>query len=706
MLPFVHAQKEDFNVYDYWNYYGDMSNNLYEQLYAVAAEQVNRRKLQLSGLKTKDDWTRYQSGAKEKLQKTVGQFPAKTPLNPVITGKIKRDGFIVEKLYFESRPGYYVTAALFVPAGGKGKKPAILYCSGHSENGFRSDDYQTSIMNLVKKGFVVLAFDPVGQGERIQYLDGNGQAVFGPTHEHSYPGTQSFISGMPPANYFIWDGIRAIDYLLGRKEVDSQRIGITGRSGGGTQCACIAAVDDRIVASAPECYLTTFDMLLRSRGPQDAEQILMYALEEGFDISDLIAVRAPKPVLMITTTRDIFSIQGARDVFNENRAAYAAYGQPENLLMAEDDEEHVNTKKNREALHAFFQKHLGNPGSPEDEAVELFDEKDLWVTPAGQIQKYLPSETLFSLNEKQATAMLERLQAKRALSYPAFLKDLRQTAVRMTGYRKPAATAEFIFSGRWWRNGYAIEKYLVKGSGNYFIPLLRLLPAGDAKETVLLLDDRGKSVAVNEGLADGLVQEGFEVIVPDLNGIGELGGGYSGGDARIQDTPMNVWYAGILTRKTPLALRVEETGLLLDFINAVNDRERVVTGLSCGTLGAELLHAAAIENRFDRIVLLHPLYSFSSLVRERNYRTRFVMSAVPGVTGEYDLPDLCAAIAPRKTFLINPLNALDEKVDADLFNATYAIVKDRFTQTGHPQNFTVNTDAQDILREILRWLNR
>jgi dienelactone hydrolase len=704
IFPCTYAQN-DLDVYPYWTYYGDMSQNLYRQLYGVASRQLSERQSVISELRTKADWEQRQAKVKEMLRQIVGEFPDKTPLNPVITGKLTREDVTVEKLYFESRPGLYVTAALFIPTKRKGKMPAILYCSGHSGDGFRSDVYQKTILNLVRQGFIVLAFDPIGQGERYQYLNEEGEIILGPTHEHSYPGSQSFISGRSPANYFIWDGIRAIDYLISRKEVDPLRIGITGRSGGGTQTAYIAAMDNRVVAAAPECYITTFDMLLRSGGPQDAEQNLMYAPEKGFDIGDLIQIRAPKPVLMVTTTRDIFSIQGARNVFQESQAIYAVYGKPENLQKIEDDAGHAHTKKNGEATYAFFQRHLNNPGNPEELEVAIFDEKELWVTPNGQIQKFIPSETLFSLNEKYTNTLLVELQAKRA-DYPEFLKNIRAKAIEMTGYQKPEASKEYIFSGRSWRDGYAVEKYLIKGSGDYYIPLLRLLPKGQAKEMLLLLDDNGKSSAVTEGLGGQLAQKGYEVIIPDLSGIGELGGGYTRGDAFIQEAPLNVWYAGVLTHKTPLALRVEEIDAVVGFIREINNHSGKITGLACGTLTADLLHSAVIGEHFEKIVLVRPLVSYLSVVQEREYRTKFVMSAVPEVIGEYDLPDLVAAIAPQKVLMINPVNALDKQMDAST-NDTYDHAKAQYERSGHVQFMTVRSiQFQEVLPEIIQWLNK
>ena len=696
--------QEDLSVNSYWSFNGNMTNALYDHICTYAFTQINERRSYVGGLKTENDWVNRQAELKKTMGEIVGEFPPKTPLNPKITGTIKKDGFIVEKLYFESRPGFYVTAALFLPtaksgklpASQNGKLPAIIYCCGHSNNGFRQEGYQRSILNLVKKGFIVLAIDPIGQGERIQYFDAEGKSIFGPTHEHSYPGTQSFISGLSPANYFIWDGIRAVDYLISRKEVDGARIGITGRSGGGTQTAYIAAMDERILAAAPECYITTFDKLLRSRGPQDAEQILMYSLKKNFDLSDLIEIRAPKPTLMVTTTQDIFSIQGARDVFREAQNAYAAFGAPDNLMMVEDDAGHANTLKNREATHAFFQKYLHNPGDPKDEEVELFDEKELWVTSTGQVITSLKTvETIFSLNQKYT----DELVAKQ--NNPDYHNDIAKKAKLITGYNEPVLSKDFIFSGRMWRDDCAIEKYLIKGTGNYYIPLLRLSSGDNTGKVALLLDDRGKaSAAAKGGLADRLIQKGYQVYLPDLNGFGELSGGYIGGDALIQGVPLNIWYAGILTRKSPLAIRMEEIKIIVDFIKELG-RYGTLTGIACGTLSADLLHAAVINREFHQIALISPLLSYLSIIQEKNYHPKFALSSPAAVIGQYDLPDLVASIAPMKICILNPVNALDQPVYNNQFEKTYS---EAIKKYGNSRNLLIGINENDVFMKLDQWL--
>jgi len=707
LIPFLfgYAQQEDLLLNNYWLYNGSTNNALYEHIISKSFIQIEERWAHINELKTKNDWINRQTEARKIMGNIVGNFPEKTPLNPVITGTIKRDGFTIEKLYFESRPGFYVSSALFLPAKRK-KMPAIIYCSGHSADGFRQAGYQRTIMNLVKKGFIVFAIDPIGQGERIQYFNTNGESIYGATHEHSYPGSQSFVSGVSPANYFIWDGIRAVDYLMSRKEVDHTRIGITGRSGGGTQAAYIAAMEDRILASAPECYITSFDKLLRSKGPQDAEQVLMNSLEKGFDLSDLIEIRAPKPTLLVTTTQDIFSIQGARDVFNEAQKAYRALGAPKNLNMVEDDAGHASTKKNREALYAFFQKYLNNPGDSKDEEVEVFEKEELFVTPTGQVQTFLNGETIFSLNNKYSEKLLEGVQSQRE-NYSEFLKRIKDKAIKLTGYVEPTKPKDYIFSGRLWRDGYSIEKYLIKGSGNYYIPLLYMIPDKITRENILLLDENGKISAAEKGkLAEQLVQSGHCVAIPDLIDIGELGGGFKRGDAIIDGVPLNVWYAGILSKKSPLSIRVEEIKIIESFMKVLNYTSGNIVGVAQGTLTSDLLHSAVINVMFKKIVLIEPLISYESIVKEKNYRTKFIMSAVPAVIGQYDLSDLAASIMPTELLFVNPVNAFGTKVDSQTFEKTYSKVIDyRRKNDAGELSFSNQDNQSGVNGKILSWIN-
>src|SRR5450759_3655354 len=349
----INAQNELDVIKDKWLQYSDAPNSLYHYIADQACDLLAQRSVKITRLNSLSDWQQRQKWISETLLDIVGPFPVKTSLNAKITRIIDKESYKVEHIVYESQPGFFVTSSLFIPKGLKknSKSPSVIYCSGHSDNGYRSEVYQQVIMNLVRKGFIVFAFDPVGQGERSEYYDPDTRKsiVGGPDKEHSYSGTQAFIVGSSQARYMIWDGIRAVDYLLSRKEVDPARIGITGRSGGGTQSAYIAAMDDRIYAAAPECYITNFTRLLETIGNQDAEQNLFNEIIRGIDHADLLLVRAPQPALMITTTRDMFSIQGAIETEKEVKGIYKTYGKPDNFSRVEDDSPHASTKKNREA---------------------------------------------------------------------------------------------------------------------------------------------------------------------------------------------------------------------------------------------------------------------------------------------------------------------------------------------------------------------
>ena len=310
--------EEDLTVIQNWMLYSDAENGLYHHFRSEAFELLDARANAVAAIDTESAWRARQKSVREAIAEAMGPFPEKTPLNARVVGTLQKDGYRVEKIVYESQPSFFVTAVLFLPDEQNRAAPAILYCSGHYQDAFRAPAYQTMIVNLVRKGFVVLAFDPIGQGERLQYLDPvTGESRVGsPTKEHSYPGAQQLLLGRAPARLMTWDGIRGIDYLVSREEVDAERIGVTGRSGGGTQTAYIAAVDERVHAAAPGAYITSFKRLLSSRGPQEAEQNLFHGIARGLDHMDFLEVRAPKPALIVATTRDFFNITGTREAFS------------------------------------------------------------------------------------------------------------------------------------------------------------------------------------------------------------------------------------------------------------------------------------------------------------------------------------------------------------------------------------------------------
>ncbi|HBH84553.1 MAG TPA: xylan esterase [Bacteroidales bacterium] len=675
-LSIVNGQNELDVVKNNWLQYSDAQNSLYHYLADQAIEILEKRSEEVSRINSLGDWQARQKFIRKTLMEITGPFPEKTPLNAKIIRTIEKDSFRVEHIIFESQPGFYVTSSLYIPKGlpKKAQTAAIIYCSGHTEEGYRSVVYQHVITNLVLKGFIVFAFDPVGQGERLEYFDPEkGKSIVGgPTREHSYPGNQAFITGSSQARYMIWDGIRAVDYLLTRKEIDPARIGITGRSGGGTQSSYIAAFDDRILASAPECYITTFARLLQTMGNQDAEQNFPSFIVKGLDLPDLLSVRAPKPSLMITTTRDIFSIQGAREAEKEISGIYEAYGKAENFGRAEDDTGHASTLKNREAMYAFFRKHLNNPGDTKDQIVPLLTKDELRVTSSGQVSVSIGGETVHTLNKKEFESFVSK---KEILLNDTWSEGVISSAKKLSGFIEPSATDEPVFSGRFRKTGYSIEKYFVKGEGGYIIPYILLIPDAPGNKAVIYLNPSGKSADVAaDGPMEWLVKQGFTVLAPDLIGTGETGPGIFQGDAYIDGESHNLWYASIVIGRSIVGIRtadvVKLTRLLIEK-SSVNE----IYGVAKKELSPVLLHASAFENSISRIALIEPYSSYRSLVVSRFYKSSFISGVVPGALKEYDLTYLAGTLAPGRVLIAGATDGKGGNEDSVLIQADMDIIK-------------------------------
>lgn len=672
------AQNELSVVQDSWLKYSDAPNSLYHYLTGQAFDLLKERKDTVSRLNTLSDWQQRQSLIKKTLIDIVGTFPMKTPLNAKITSIIKKEGFTIENIVYESQPRFYVSSSMFIPEGHKkkGKLPVIIYCSGHSEEGYRNPVYLHVIANLVKKGFIVFAFDPLGQGERLQYFDPkSGKSMIGgPTTEHSYPGAQAFITGSSLAKYMIWDGIRAVDYLLTREEVDPARIGITGRSGGGTQCSYIAAMDNRVYAAAPENYLTNFTRLLQSIGPQDAEQNMFNVISRGIDHSDFLLVRAPKPALMITTTRDMFSIQGALETEKEVAAIYKAYGKENNFSRVEDDAPHESTRRNREAMYAFFQKQLNNPGNSNDEETQEFAPEDLRVTSTGQVSTSLGGETVFSLNRSEAEKLANNLQVSRD-NLELHLPDLLYSAKKLSGYQEPSSVSDPVFTGRIQMDGYVIEKYFMNGEGDYIIPYLLMRPDNPNHKAMIYLHPSGKAAEVsNGGEIEWFVKNGFTVLVPDLIGIGEMGSSIFKGDALIESSSHKLWYASMLIGRSIVGIRAGDVVRLAKLLKS-DPGIKNIYGFARKEMAPVLLHAAAFDTFITHIALIEPYFSYSSIVLNRFYKSSFILNAVPGSLKAYDLPDLAACLAPRKLLMVGVTDGNGKGTDIENINNDLTIIQ-------------------------------
>jgi dienelactone hydrolase len=665
----THAEAaEDLRVFHGWIECSNGGAMLLQHLNSEAFHHLDQRDSVIASLHSAAEWKRRQQEVYKTLLDIVGPFPDRTPLNPRVTGVITKKDYRTEKIIFESMPEYYVTAALFIPNHLTEKGPAILNVIGHSTASFRRDSYQVMILNLVKKGFIVLAMDPYGQGERIDYFDAQkGESVVGgSTAIHSYIGNQMFLTGVSLGRYFIWDGIRAIDYLLTRDEVDPERIGLTGLSGGGTQTSYISIFDDRIKAIAPSGYITGFRRLLESIGPQDAEQNFYHAVARGLTHADFLEVRAPRPTLIVATTRDFFSIQGARETYAEVKKAYAALGHEDHLLLSEDDYEHGFTAKNRQATYAFFQRFLDLPGDAADEPVEPLSADELNVTPTGQLATSFKGRTLFDIHKVTADRLAADLAASRVQTN-RHLQQVQVKAKTLSGFRPVEQAGDIVFRGRYQRQEYAVECLALSGEGDTTIPLLAFVPEGRGPHpaAIWLHADGKEADAAPEGVIEKWVRRGRLVLAPDVLGVGESRN-------TVIDYPFAAHYEAILVGRSLPGL---QAGDIVRVVKYAQQREDVdsqdIIALARGTLCPALLHATPYEPGIRGIVLQGPLLSYALVGAHRFYHYD-MRATVAGALTAYDLPDLMACCAPRPLVIIDPVDQLGKPATPSLIEEQYA----------------------------------
>lgn len=685
------GQEENLQLFDGWREWSNGKTMLVEHLNDQAFDLLDARDAEVEKLKTKADWTNRQKKVHDILFGMVGPFPEKTPLNAKVTGKLKEDNYRIEKIVFQSMPGFYVTGGLYLPDGAKGKSPAILFVSGHTMDAFRYPSYQAVILSLVKKGFVVFAIDPLGQGERIQHYDAekNASSVGSMTREHSYLGNQCLVSGSSVAKYFIWDGIRAVDYLLTRREVDPSRIGVTGQSGGGTQAAYLFAFDERIRAAAVVNYVTGFRRLLQSIGPQDGEQNFYHGLLNGITHADLLEVRAPSPVLIAAGTRDFFSIQGARESYAEAKKAYAAFGAEESIVLIEDDWGHGFTTKLGRGVTAFFQEHLNLPGDPQQEELPS-DGKELKITTTGQVAtSFEDAETVFTINKKESKKLIDALEASRKNIGP-HLDEAVSNARKLCGYVKPAQQIKSVFRGRYPRDGYSVEMYALHGEGDYVIPLLLFVPEGEGKfPAMLYLHPEGKIAdAATGGKVEQLVKKGYIVAAPDVIGTGETAGIAADGVAMLIGRSMVGIQAGDIAR----------------VVNFIQGQDRADAGkigaIAFDEMGPVLLHAAAFDNSIASVWLVGTPLSYRSMVENKIYDMAFFRNAVAGALTAYDLPDLIGSLAPRRVTLVEPKDQMKTTASTVVIDEALSFSRKAYTFRKASVNIRVLTGTNDIIAVI------
>jgi pimeloyl-ACP methyl ester carboxylesterase len=482
-----------------------------------------------SEIRTEEDLFRIQRKLHDGVLAMIGDLPTeKTPLHPQITGTIQMEGFRIEKLIFESMPGIYVTALVYVPEDGAKKHPAILVPVGHATNG--KVHYQALCQRLVHHGYVVICWDPPGQAERSQFWDSKtGKSRYNLIcAEHAVLGNLAYLAGTNLARWEIWDGIRAVDYLLSRADVDADRINITGTSGGGFQTAAIAALDPRIKVVAPSCYITALPMRMYNRifkdPDSDPEQDFYGMVSEHLDHPGLLLMMYPRPVFVAAAVLDFFPIEGTQSTVREVRDLYSRLGHADRIGLTEGYHGHQFSPENQEAAVQFLDHFNGiNKGSEVPAAKEL-DDKTLQCTRTGQVM--LDFENAHSVMNSIRDYYLEREKQRKTL------KEMYYTKARPPIDHWTVAEFEGSIPGweeiRWEKrggtefDGIEIDKYLLRHSRYLEMPLLHIHKKGVSASRILFWEtENGKATQQDWPEIARQVAAGYDVISIDPRGLGE-----------------------------------------------------------------------------------------------------------------------------------------------------------------------------------------
>jgi hypothetical protein len=525
--------------------------------------------------------------------------------------------------------------------------PCVLVSSGHSRTAKAADYNQRIAITLARHGIAALAYDPIGQGERSQILDEDGRPKFsGTTTEHFLVGVGSILVGRNTASYRVWDAMRAIDYVVSRPEIDRERIGFTGCSGGGTLTSYTMALDERVVCAAPACYLTTFRRLVETIGPQDAEQNIFGQIKFGLDQPDYVLLRAPRPTLISSSTGDFFDIGGSWDNYRQAKRVYARLGYPERVDLVEAEGGHGVQPANLVAIARWMRRWLLNrDDSVTVEPVTPRTVEELQCTEKGQVLLLPGEKSVFALNAEYEQSLAE----KRREFWEKTPKAVALEAVReLIGVRPIASlpAPKMEEAGRVDRDGYHIDKFVLTTDSGVPLPGLTYHPAKPVDDAYLYLHAGGKAA---DGAAGGpiekLVNEGNVVVAIDLRGIGETAGEKP--DALLGD--WKSYYLAYLLGQSLVGLHTEDALAGGHFVaNYKTKTPRKVHLIAVGSACIPALHAAALApDRFASVTLRQPIESWSPVVGEP-VPTGLLPTTVHGALGVYDLPNLVRAVGPEK----------------------------------------------------------
>jgi cephalosporin-C deacetylase-like acetyl esterase len=657
------------------------------------------------------------------LWQLLGGRPEETPLNARVTGTVERNGYRIEKLIFESLPQIYVTANLYVPTTGKPPFPAILAPIGHSPNGKAALRYQYTYQNLARKGYIVLTWDPFGQGERIQYLqpETNHTRFHAVSMEHTQGGRPMILFGHGLALYLAWDGIRGLDYLLTRPEVDPKRVGCTGQSGGGTMTMFLGALEPRIHAA-----VAIEGAFANLAGPyydppgsiSDAETDLVGSLPLHIDRGDLLAAFAPKPLLVCYTKNDEGQTYGPHNSeailedYDELTRVYGILGARDKVDLFAGDLPHGMDFFSRRAVYGWFNRWFDKMDAGVEEAeYDAAPDNSLNVTPSGQVSTSLGGRSIVQLNTDRAKRLLPisdftnenidlshtrekvRTQLTELLAFPGERTAL-HAQVLSSNLRKQQKIEEIQFESE---PGVRIVGWFVAPQ------------VGKSTHPCILYVSNGYSddVVAEPSSFDEVVRQGYAVCAIAVRGTGlSTPRPPKAGPVFYQQMNLEERFAwaNLVLGSCVMGQRVWDILRTLDYLVARPDVDSSqVRMIGQEEAGLAALMAAVIDNRIQSILLTRTIVSYMSVVQSTDYSLPLDWF-IPGILRHFDIPDLAAAVSPRSVWMVNTVGASGVILPVREVDALYAQRIPNHSPAR--KNLTIVNTPHDDHATYMEWLQR
>jgi cephalosporin-C deacetylase-like acetyl esterase len=658
---------------DFWN---DWPNNITAHMSRAAS----LRAALLNKVVSKQQALDRSATVREQLWTILGGRPPETPLNARTAGTIDRGEYRIEKVIYESMPGVYVTANFYLPARGKPPYPAILIPLGHSTNGKAYRNYQYSYQSLARKGYAVLAYDPFGQGERRQYLfPGTNTPRYPVTAEHNQAGRPAILFGSSFARYRVWDGIRSLDYLLSRPEVDPQRIGCTGQSGGGTMVMYLAALEPRIhVAVATDGnYENLASPHYDPPGAiADAEQNIPGSLAVGLDRNDLLISFAPKPLLICYTVHDegqtyspVYA-EASQQSYAELSQVYKLFGSSDKVQLFASHLPHSLDYFSRRAIYGWFNRWFGKVDAGVEEAnFDPSPDETLNCTGTGQVLTSLGGKSIVTLNRERARELLPA----RAASH--FIQAQLPTLLNLPNRRMPLN--DRILSSNEGKDLLIEEMQYESEPGMRIVGwFVRTKRAPKVRPVILYITNGlADEVVAEPNPCEEILQAGYAIYAIHLRGMGlSLPRPPRGGPHFYQGMTLEdrfAWANQILGNPV-IGQRVWDILRAVDYLRSRPDVDAApVRILGKGSSGLAALMAAVLDDRVGSVFLLQAPCSYFSVVESEEYSLTLDWF-VPGILQHFDVPDIAAAMTPRPVWIVDAVDAQGSVLSESTVHQCYA----------------------------------